>query len=63
MSGNEPDALLLSEKQAAKLCGVSTRTLVRWRAELKLPYLRAGRTIRYPVELLRRWIREKSQQA
>ena len=51
------DAALLSEKDAARLLSMSHRTLQAWRsAGLGPPYIKLGRSIRYPKGELLAWI-------
>ncbi|MCW5756073.1 MAG: helix-turn-helix domain-containing protein [Phycisphaeraceae bacterium] len=47
--------LLLREREAANMLGVSPRTLFAWREAEGLPYLKLGRTVRYPLPELQRW--------
>jgi hypothetical protein len=46
--------------RAAKYLGVTERTLKRWRLERRGPvYFREGKIIRYPVEALTRYRKER----
>jgi len=47
-------------RDAAKALGVSDRTLWTWTDEGKVPHVRIGGTILYPVDSLREWLRAKS---
>jgi excisionase family DNA binding protein len=60
------DALMLSPKQAAAALGVSERKLwaMTFEADEKtesLPYVKAGRLVRYPVDDLRAWIAKQTR--
>ncbi len=49
---------ILTERQAAALLQVSTRTLNRWRHTGKLRYARTGRIIRYRKQDLDRFVHD-----
>jgi excisionase family DNA binding protein len=53
-------ALSLRPREAAKALGVSERTLWGWTHAGTVPYVRIGRTILYPVDALRDWLRQQS---
>jgi hypothetical protein len=54
--GDKPDTLFLDSHAAARLLGVSERTLRGWRCERQGPPYRAlGRTIRYRRDELLAW--------
>jgi excisionase family DNA binding protein len=44
---------LLTDTEVAKRFNVSLRTVIDWRNQGKLPYLRIGRSIRYRPESIR----------
>lgn len=62
MSEHEP--LSLRPVEAAKVLGVSPRTLWTWTQEGKIPCVRMGTGRRqltlYPVESLSQWLREQA---
>jgi excisionase family DNA binding protein len=49
-------ALALRPREAAKMLGVSERTLFTWTREGRLPVVKVGRTVLYSVEHLRAWL-------
>jgi excisionase family DNA binding protein len=53
--------LALRPREAAKALGVSERTLWSWTGDGLIPCVRigTGRTVLYPVEMLRRWLEEQ----
>jgi predicted DNA-binding transcriptional regulator AlpA len=63
------DALLLGASQAAKLLGISRKTLWNHTAKEdepvadKIPAVRIGRVLRYRRETLERWILEREGSA
>jgi excisionase family DNA binding protein len=53
----DEDDALLTEVQAAEFLNLSVRTLQAWRVSgSKIPFVRAGRAVRYKVRDLRTWI-------
>jgi len=54
-------ALALRPREAAKALGVSERTLWGWTHAGTVPYVRVGRTILYPVDALRDWLKQRSE--
>lgn len=50
----------LDERQAAKFLGIGARTLWQLRKEGSVPYVRIGRSIRYPKPLLVKWLMEQA---
>ncbi len=58
-STGQPFKLLISEIEAARILGISPRTLWTLRTEGKIPFIRIGRSIRYSVEALRKWIEDQ----
>lgn len=47
--------ILLRDREAADVLGVSVRTVFDWRENHGLPCVRIGRTVRYPLAGLERW--------
>lgn len=62
MSEHEP--LSLRQVEAAKMLGVSPRTLWTWTSEGRIPCVRIGTGKRqltlYPVESLKSWLRDQA---
>ena len=57
--GNSDD--LLTERQAAELLTVSSRTLQSWRSDgLGPPFTRVGRSVRYPHKGLLEYLAENT---
>jgi excisionase family DNA binding protein len=61
MSDTQVPVLLLTPRQAAHALGISERTLVTRTQEGVFPIVKIGRSTRYDVEFLRRWISDHSQ--
>ncbi|MCK4871142.1 MAG: helix-turn-helix domain-containing protein [Phycisphaerales bacterium] len=59
-----PPVLALRPKQAAKALGIGERLLWSLTADQAsgVPHVRIGRCVVYPVDELRRWLRERSEQ-
>ncbi len=55
-AGGVQRALLVSEKEAARLLGISTRTLFSLRASSQIPFLRIGNRVRYDVKDLQGYV-------
>jgi len=53
----------LRPREAAKALGVSERTLWTWTRQRAIPHVRRGKTILYPVDMLRRWLDEQTKPA
>jgi excisionase family DNA binding protein len=51
---------VLSAKEAAAYLGVSERHLWTWTKSGKVPHLRLGVRVLYPLDLLRAWINEQA---
>jgi len=58
--GDQPTALALRPREAAKALGISARLLWQLTADGDIPAVRVGRgkrkTVLYPVETLRDWL-------
>jgi len=52
--------LALRPRQAARLLGVCERTLANWTRQGSVPYIKLGRAVLYPVDLLQDWLRQKA---
>lgn len=52
------DALALPPRVAARALGVSPRTLWAYTKSARIPHLRIGRRVVYPVEGLREWLKQ-----
>lgn len=52
-------ALLVSESEAAKMLGISPRTLWSIRNTGEISCVRIGRSVRYSVASLQQWIRDR----
>ncbi len=58
----DEEPLLVSAQDAAKLCGVSTRTWRRWVAMGVAPQpMRIGRSTRWAMKGLQAWVRHELQ--
>lgn len=57
------DNLALRPREAAKALGVSERSLWEWTHRGDVPHVRIGRTILYPVDALRDWLRRRAEAA
>jgi excisionase family DNA binding protein len=55
------EPLALRAKDAARLLGISTRTLWNLTKEGEIPHLRLRRTVTYPVAELRAWMKRRSK--
>lgn len=68
MSGNpliqsQPSSiqrLALRPRDLAAALGVSERTLLDWRRDYGLPYVRLGETVLHPVDCVRAWLQANS---
>jgi excisionase family DNA binding protein len=56
----EAKTLALRPREAAKLLGISTRTLWTWTAQGIIPSAKVGRTVLYPVDHLRAWLDQRA---
>ena len=55
--------LSLRAKEAAKALGISERTLWELTGKGIVPHIRLGKVLLYPVDSLRAWLQEQSQQS
>lgn len=44
------DPIMVTEREAARRLGVSSKTLFKWRQENMVPFVRIGSMVRYKVE-------------
>lgn len=55
------DKPILTDREAAEYLGFQTQTLAVWRMKGKGPaYIKCGRSIRYRVSDLERWLSERT---
>jgi excisionase family DNA binding protein len=52
-------ALALRPRDAARALGISERTLWTLTKQGRVPHLRFGKAVRYPVHLLRTWMEQQ----
>ena len=57
----EGSSLLLTPREAAKALAISERKLWGMKASGEIPHVRLGRSVRYPVADLERWIAEQTK--
>lgn len=55
--------LLLTPKEAAAVLAISARKLWSMTAGREIPFIRIGRSVRYPVEALRKWVEQQAELA
>ena len=60
MNKPTPAALAVSRREAAAMLGISERLLWTWTNASKIPHVRIGTRVLYPVEQLRRWLDARS---
>lgn len=60
MPSDTPTPLSARPKMAAKLLGVSERTLWSWTNRGLIPHIRIGKVVLYSVDLLRAWLVEQT---
>lgn len=53
--------LALRAKEAARLLGISQRSLWTITKRKDIPHVRIGRTVTYPVDALRDWLKKRSK--
>lgn len=54
------DPLNVDRREAARLLGISERLLWAWTKQNRIPHLRIGSRVLYPLHLLRRWVEEQA---
>lgn len=56
-----PPSLLLTPKEASDALAISPRKLWAMTASGEIPHLRLGRSLRYPVVQLEKWIDDQKE--
>lgn len=51
---------LITIQEAARITGLSPHTLYGMVSRRQIPYLKVGRLLRFDVELLDRWLKERT---
>jgi excisionase family DNA binding protein len=59
MTNNDEDLLTL--KQAATFMKIKPRTLYDWVSRRSVPFLRAGRSLRFSKPVLINWMKERAE--
>lgn len=59
--GTDSESLLVNAATAAKMLGISPRTLWSLTASYAIPHIRIGRCVRYPVDQLQQWVEEQTK--
>jgi excisionase family DNA binding protein len=62
MNPNEPERLLVSARNAARMLGISTRTLWTLTRCGGIPCVRIGARVLYSADTLRKWIATREAQ-
>jgi excisionase family DNA binding protein len=57
----EPTRLALRPREAAAALGISERTLWTLTDQGRIPHVRLGRCVAYPVDALRKWLADQTQ--
>lgn len=52
------EPLAVNQREAAALLGISERLLWSWTNARKVPHVRLGARVLYPVDLLRKWLED-----
>lgn len=55
------ERLAVNAVEAAEMLGISERTLWKWTREKRVPSVKIGRRVLYPVDGLRRLVSENTQ--
>jgi excisionase family DNA binding protein len=53
------ERIALRPREAAKLLGICTRTLWTWTRAGRVPCVKIGKTVLYPADQLREWLRRE----
>lgn len=59
-TARDDDVINLDERQAAKFLGIGARTLWQMRKDGSVPYVKFGKSVRYPKPLLVKWLMEQA---
>lgn len=59
-SPSEQPKLAVSAREAAAMLGISERLLWTWTRSGKIPHLRLGVRVLYPLDLLRVWLNQQA---
>lgn len=54
------ERVMLTDAKAGELCGVSAKTVQRWRKFHGLPQVKIGITVRIPLDEFRAWVSKRS---
>jgi excisionase family DNA binding protein len=57
---DDDSVINLDERQAAKFLGIGARTLWQLRKDGSVPYVKFGKSVRYPKPLLVKWLMEQA---
>jgi excisionase family DNA binding protein len=60
-AADTPTKLLLTPAQASVALAISPRKLWQLTASGEIPHIRLGRCVRYPVDVLQRWIDDQTK--
>jgi excisionase family DNA binding protein len=60
---NDHQRIALRPREAARILGISTRTLFSWTKEGVVPSVKVGRAVLYSVAALEEWLRRTTDQA
>jgi len=56
------ERLALRPAEAARVLGVSVRTLFLWAQQKKIPCVKLGKVLLFPVSELQQWLTEQSRE-
>lgn len=57
----DSSVLAVNRKKAASLLGISERLLWSWTNMKRIPHVRIGARVLYPVQLLREWLQKNAK--
>lgn len=57
----DPTTLTVDRRGAAHLLGISERLLWTWTNAGRIPHVRIGARVLYPIDALRRWLEERTR--
>ena len=58
-----PEPLALRPRDAARALGISERTLWDWARTERLPHVRIGNVVLYPVDCVKQWLADRAAAA